>query len=149
MNSNFEDLLRLFNANGVEYLIVGGYAVMLYTEPRYTNDLDVWIGATSENAAKVYNALGAFGAPLSGLTVDDFAHEGFFYQLGQPPLRVDILMSIGGVTFGEAWPNRVGSQVGAEQAWFIGRAELIRNKRTTGRHIDLHDVDLLNREGLS
>jgi hypothetical protein len=65
MNSNFEDLLKLFNANRVEYLIVGGYAVMLYTEPRYTKDLDIWIAATSENAAKVYAALAAFGAPLA------------------------------------------------------------------------------------
>jgi hypothetical protein len=111
MNSNFEDLLRLFNANRVEYLIVGGYAVMLYTEPRYTKDLDIWITATSENSTKVYAALAAFGAPLAGLTADDFAHEGFFYQLGQPPLRIDILMSIEGVTFDEAWPHRVESHI--------------------------------------
>src|ERR1700689_4058437 len=144
MNSNFEDLLRLFNANRVEYLIVGGYAVMFYSEPRYTNDLDVWIAATSENATKVYAALAAFGAPLAGLTADDFGHEGFFYQLGQPPLRIDILMSIEGVTFDEAWPRRVESHVGSERAWFIGRDELIRNKRAAGRHIDLHDADLLD-----
>jgi hypothetical protein len=147
MNSNFEDLLRLFNANRVEYLIVGGYAVMLYTEPRYTKDLDIRIAATSENATKVYGALAVFGAPLAGLKADDFGHKGFFYQLGQPPLRIDILMSIEGVTFDEAWPRRVESQVGSERAWFIGRGELIRNKRAAGRHIDLHDADLLESQG--
>jgi hypothetical protein len=147
MNSNFEDLLRVFNANRVEYLIVGGYAVMLYTEPRYTKDLDIWIAATSENATRVYAALAAFGAPLAGLTADDFGHEGFFYQLGQPPLRIDILMSIEGVTFDEAWPHRVESHIGSERAWFIGRSELIRNKRAAGRHIDLHDADLLDGQG--
>ena len=118
MNSNFEDLLRLFNANRVEYLIVGGYAVMFYSEPRYTKDLDVWIAATSENATRVYAALAAFGAPLAGLTADDFGHEGFFYQLGQPPLRIAILMSIAGVTFDEAWPHRVESLMGPSAPGF-------------------------------
>jgi hypothetical protein len=135
--------LRLFNANRVEYLVVGGYAVMLYTEPRYTNHPDIWIAATSENAARVYDSLAAFGAPLVGLTADDFGHEGFFYQLGRPPLRIDILMSIEGFAFDEAWPHRVESDIGSERAWFIGRDELIRNKRAAGRHIDLHDADLL------
>jgi hypothetical protein len=144
MNSDFEDLLKVFNARSVEYLIVGGYAVMLYTEPRYTKDLDIWIAATPENATKVYSALAEFGAPLAGLTADDFAHEGFFYQLGQPPLRIDILMSIEGVTFEDAWPRRVESRVGSEPAWFIGKNELIRNKRAAGRHIDLHDADVLD-----
>jgi hypothetical protein len=143
MNSDFEELLSIFNKNGVRYLIVGGHAVMLYTEPRYTKDLDVWIEASTENAERVYRALLAFGAPLAGLTVSDFAEEGSFYQMGIPPARVDILMSIDGVTFAEAWPNRQESKLGNAQAWFIGRRELIRNKRTVGRHIDLHDAELL------
>jgi hypothetical protein len=96
MSSDFEELLRIFNANEVKYLIVGGYAVMFYTEPRYTKDLDVWVQANPENAAKVWQALAEFGAPLTGLGPDDFAHEGFFYQIGQPPVRVDILVSIRG-----------------------------------------------------
>jgi hypothetical protein len=143
MNSDFEELLRHFNGNSVRYLIVGGYAVMLYTEPRYTKDLDVWIDANPENAARVFRALAAFGAPLSGLTPDDFSHTGFFYQIGMPPARVDILMSVDGVSFEEAWPNRHSSSLGAQPAWFIGRNDLIRNKRASGRHIDLHDAELL------
>jgi hypothetical protein len=111
---------------------------MLYTEPCYTKDLDVWVQANPENAAKVWRALVEFGAPLAGLRPDDFAHEGFFYQIGQPPVRVDILMSIDGVTFGEAWPQRTQSHLGAQPAWFISREDLVKNKRTTGRHIDLH-----------
>jgi hypothetical protein len=118
---------------------------MLYTEPRYTKHLDVWVEATPDNAKKVFSALAAFGAPLTGLSADDFAHEGFFYQLGRPPARVDILMSIDGVRFEEAWPNRTESQFGLQRANFIGRAELIRNKRATARHIDLHDIGLLER----
>jgi hypothetical protein len=117
---------------------VGGYAVMLYTEPRYTKDLDVWVLANLENAAKVWRALAEFGAPLAGLCPDDFAHEGFFYQIGQPPVRVDIPMSIDGVKFEEAWPKRRQSHLGAQPAWFISREDLLKNKRTMGRHIDLH-----------
>lgn len=140
MSSDFEELLRIFNGYEAKYLIVGGYAVMLYTEPRYTNDLDVWVQANPENAAKVWRALVEFGAPLAGLDPDDFAHEGFFYQIGQPPVRVDILMSIDGVTFEEAWPKRTQSHLGAQPAWFISREDLLQNKRTTRRHIDLHDA---------
>lgn len=145
MSSDFEDLLNAFNENGVKYLIVGGHAVMLYTEPRYTKDLDIWVEASPDNAEKVFHAMSKFGAPLAGLTPDDFAQEGFFYQLGRPPARVDILMSIDGVRFEDAWPNRTEAQFGRQRAWFIGRTELIRNKRATARHIDLHDAGLLDR----
>lgn len=143
MNSDFEELLKAFNEGGVKYLVVGGHAVMLYTEPRYTKDLDLWVEASAENAKKVFRALTAFGAPLTGLSEEAFAHEGFFYQLGRPPARVDILMSIDGVRFEDAWPKRTESQLGRESAYFIGRAELIVNKRATARHLDLHDIGLL------
>ncbi len=106
MTSEFDDLLKAFNDNAVKYLIVGGHAVMLYTEPRYTKDLDIWIEASDTNAEKVFRALSGFGAPLSGLTKNDFAQEGFFYQIGLPPARVDILMSVDGLKFDDAWPNR-------------------------------------------
>lgn len=116
---------------------------MLYSEPRYTKDLDLWVEASHENAEKVFRALAAFGAPLKDLTVEDFSVEGFFYQMGIPPARVDILMSIDGVSFGEAWSNRQESRMGDERAWFISKEDLIRNKRASGRHIDLHDAELL------
>ena len=99
MNSDFEELLRTFNETGVKYLVIGGYAVMLYSEPRYTKDLDLWVEASHENAEKVFRALAAFGAPLKDLTAEDFSVEGFFYQMGIPLARVDILMSIDGVSF--------------------------------------------------
>jgi hypothetical protein len=145
MTSDFEDLLKFFNANAVKYMIVGGHAVMLYTEPRYTKDLDIWIEASQDNASRVWRALAEFGAPLAGLSPEDFAHEGFFYQLGLPPARIDVLMSIDGVRFEEAWPDRRESELGTQKAWFIGREALIRNKRASGRHIDFHDADLLDR----
>ena len=143
MNSDFEDLLKLFNVSSVRYLVVGGYAVMLYTEPRYTKDLDIWIDPSPENAGKVFRALAEFDAPLAGLSPSDFSKEGFFYQLGRPPARVDILMSVDGLSFGDAWGNRQESVLGGQVAWFVGRGDLIKNKRASGRHIDLHDADLL------
>jgi len=144
MNSDLEELLSLFNESEVRYLIVGGYAMMLYTEPRYTKDLDIWIEATLDNADRAFRALARFGAPLAGMTAADFAAEGCFYQLGRPPARVDILMSIDGVSFRGAWENRQESSFGGQKAWFIGKADLVRNKRASGRHIDLHDAELLD-----
>lgn len=144
MNSDFNELLSLFNDNAVRYLVVGGYAVMLYTEPRYTKDLDLWIDASADNASKVFRALAEFGAPLAGLSAQDFTHRGFVYQLGVPPVRVDILMSVDGVEFSEAWEGRTEGDFGGQKVWYIGRAELVKNKQASGRHIDLHDVDLLS-----
>lgn len=103
INSDFSELLKLFNGNNVKYLVIGGYAVAQYTEPRFTKDLDLLIHTDQTNAAVVYKALCEFGAPLSNLTVDDFAEDGYFYQMGAPPVRIDILMGIPGVQFTVAW----------------------------------------------
>jgi hypothetical protein len=116
---------------------------MLYSEPRFTKDLDVWVEASNENSVRVFDALARFGAPLAGLGAADFAQEGCFYQVGIAPARVDILMSIEGVTFAEAWPNRTVSRMGSVDCWFIGKQELIRNKRAVGRVLDLVDAERL------
>jgi hypothetical protein len=143
MNSDFRDLLRLFNAHRVRYLVVGGYAVMKYTEPRYTKDLDIWVEATPKNARAVFRALRKFGAPLANLTEADFAKEGFFYQIGRPPARVDILMSIQGVLFADAWSNRVAGDFDGVSGHVLSRKDLIANKRAVGRPQDLVDLDNL------
>ena len=91
---DFKELLKLFEKHNIRYLVVGGYAVMKYSEPRFTKDLDVFIATDQDNAKGVYAALKEFGAPLENLTPDDFAHKGYFYQMGRPPLRIDIMMSI-------------------------------------------------------
>lgn len=140
MNSDFRDLLRIFNAGKVRYLVVGGYAVMKYAEPRYTKDLDLWIDATPKNARAVFKALKEFGAPLANLTEADFSREGFFYQMGRPPARVDIVMSIEGVRFADAWRERVATDFDGVPGQVIGRKHLITNKRAVGRPQDLMDV---------
>jgi hypothetical protein len=143
VNSDFKDLLNLFNAYRVKYLIIGGYAVIKYTEPRYTKDLDLWIRADAKNADAVFQALKEFGAPLTGMTPADFAEEGYFYQMGIPPVRVDILMSISGLTFDEAWPRRVKAEFDGVPVLFINRQDLIASKLAAGRPQDLIDATSL------
>jgi len=144
VNSDFSDLLNLLNANNVKYLIIGGYALVQYAEPRYTKDLDIWIQADPENAKAVYKALKDFGAPLTGMTEADFAEEGYFYQMGRPPLRVDILMGIPGLEFRQAWENRVVVDFDGLSVKFISKDDLIVSKRASGRPQDLIDIDLLS-----
>ncbi len=150
VNSDFSDLLRLFNANQVKYLVIGGYALIQYAEPRYTKNLDLWINADASNAQAVYRALREFGAPLADLTAADFAQEGYFYQMGMPPVRVDILMGIPGAVFDEAWPRRLEVDFDGLLVPFIARQDLIAAKRAAGRPQDLLDVEQLTRsEGKS
>src|SRR5579864_2777978 len=108
-NPHFRELLQLLNDFEVEYLVVGGYAVMKYTEPRYTKDLDVWVHSSAQNSARLIQALAKFGAPLKpdGVTPETFTGRKVVYQIGVAPVRVDILTHIDGVEFSGAWRNRV------------------------------------------
>jgi hypothetical protein len=143
MNPDFVGLLRALSAAEARYLIVGAYAVTFHSRPRATGDLDIWVDATPTNASRVMRALLEFGAPLMDLTDSDLATPGIVYQIGVPPRRIDLLTSITGVTFDEAWPSRVSGAFGEIEVPFIGRAELARNKRALGRRQDLADLDLL------
>ena len=146
VNSDFSDLLRIFNARRVKYLVIGGYAVVQYAEPRFTKDLDMLIGTDTVNAEAVYQSLVEFGAPLTGLTPRDFSEEGFFFQMGVPPVRVDILMGIPGIQFEECWKRRVEVDFDDLKVIFISKEDLIASKRAAGRPQDLIDADLLSGE---
>ncbi len=141
MNQDFVDLLHAFTAADVRFLIVGAYALALHGRPRATGDLDVWIEATPENARRVVRALAAFGAPLTDVAEPDFAREGVTYQIGLPPGRIDILTALTGLSFVEAWPDRMRRPFGDIEVDFIGRTSFIRNKRATARPKDLADID--------
>lgn len=143
VNSDFSDLLRNFNANHVRYLVIGGYAVVQYAEPRFTKDLDVWISTDSINAEAVYKALKEFGAPLTDVTVKDFSEEGYFFQIGVQPIRVDVLMGIPGTDFEECWVRRVEVDFDGLVVNFISKQDLIAAKRASGRPQDLLDADSL------
>lgn len=140
MHPDFLDMLSALHAAGSEYLIVGAHALAAHGRPRATGDLDIWVRASPENARTVYQALRAFGAPLHDLTLDDLATPGVVFQIGLPPARIDILTSISGVAFEEAWGNRVTIPLGALAVPVLGRRDLIQNKRASGRPRDLADV---------
>ena len=141
MNPDFVDLLRAFVAADVRFLIVGAYALALHGRPRATGDLDVWVEASPDNAARVMQALASFGAPLSDVSVDDFSRPGVTFQIGVAPGRIDILTELTGLTFAEAWPRRMRRPFGEIEVDFIGRADFIHNKRATGRAKDLGDIE--------
>ncbi len=144
-NPDLIELLRALNEENAEYLIVGGYAVMKYTEPRFTKDLDVWIGRTPENAARVYRALAQFGAPLQKdeLSPADFATEDMTYQIGVDPVRIDILTRITGVKFAQAWEKKIAGTLFGVPVNFISLADLIVNKRAAGRSTDAEQLQHL------
>jgi hypothetical protein len=144
VNSDYSDLLKIFSDNEVKYLVIGGYAVIQHAEPRFTKDLDLWISTDAENAKAVYHSLQEFGAPLVGLTEADFAEEGYFYQMGVPPVRIDILMGIPGLQFAQAWQRRIEVKFDDLPVVFISRQDLITSKRASGRPQDILDADLLS-----
>ncbi len=147
VNRDFKDLFAALNAAAASYLLVGGYAVAFHAEPRFTKDLDVWIDPTPENSLRVLEALTSFGAPLRDLTAADLTEPGLVFQIGVPPNRIDIVTSIEGVSFEEAWNGRAQTVYGDETVTVIGRQELIRNKRASRRPQDLLDLELLERHG--
>jgi len=143
MPEDLKELLRAFNDQAVKFLVVGGYAFGVHAEPRATKDLDIFVRADEENSNAVFRALAQYGAPLGGLTPSDFM-DGTTFQIGQPPARIDILQHIDGVTFDEAWENRIEGIIdGQIQAAVISRDDLIRNKLASGREQDILDVKKL------
>jgi hypothetical protein len=135
-----KELLRAFNEQKVNYLVVGGYAFGVYAEPRATKDLDLFIQADEENSKAVFRALAEYGAPLAGFSSSDF-RDGTSFQIGQPPARIDLLQSIDGVTFEDAWEHRIEGLIDAETPTIvISKEDLIKNKLATGRERDLLDV---------
>jgi hypothetical protein len=142
---DFKELLSVLAKHEVRYLIIGGYAVMKYTEPRWTKDLDLLVAIDPENARAVFAALKEFGAPLAGLTAEDFTDADSFYQMGRPPLRVDVMMSIPGVSFEEAWERKEAVQIAETPAFFISRGDLILAKQASARPQDLMDLENLKK----
>jgi hypothetical protein len=141
MNQDFVDLLQSFIDHDVRFMVVGAYALAVHGRPRATGDLDVWVEATPENAACVMNALAAFGAPMNDISEADFAVPGIVYQMGVPPGRIDVVTTLTGLSFGDAWPERVFQPLGAMRVPVIGREAFVRNKRATGRAKDLGDIE--------
>src|SRR5437899_11535016 len=125
MNPDFRDLLAAFNARGVEFLVVGAYALAAHGLVRATKDLDVWVRPDVDNAKRVFDALAAFGAPLHDLTVDDLARPGLIFQIGVEPIRIDVITAIDGVQFPDAWAERVPARFADQEAAVLSRKHLV------------------------
>ena len=148
MNEDFTDVLAALLQAEARFLVVGAHAMALHGVPRATGDIDLWIQPTVENAARVWIALGHFGAPLGSLGIreSDLHTPGVVMQLGIPPRRIDLMTDLSGLRFEEAWTGRVVHPIGGLPVPFLGRADLICNKRATGRPKDLADLDALNEQ---
>ncbi len=145
MNRDFRDIIVELLSAEVRFLVVGAYAVGAHGIPRATVDLDLWIEGTPANAERVLEALQAFGAPIEALGIGaaDLVRPGTFVQFGVPPYRIDFMNEIDGVRFAEAWEGRVYATFQGIETPFIGRPDLIANKRVSGRPKDLDDLEQL------
>ena len=143
VQKDFKELLELLNSRGAEYLIVGGYALALHGAPRYTGDLDVYVKPDPENASRIMEVLEEFGFGAVGLKQEDFHVPEQIIQLGVPPVRIDFITSISGVTWDEALSGSVGVSYGGVPIKILGRREFIINKKAVGRSQDLADVDAI------
>jgi predicted nucleotidyltransferase len=143
-NPDFKDMLSGLSAAQVDYLLVGGYAMACHGHPRATGDLDLWIRGDPQTASKVFRALKEFGAPMHDLTVEDLSTPGIVFQIGIEPSRIDILTSISGVQFDDAWERRMNIELEGLSIPVIGRNDLITNKRAIGRPKDIADAETLD-----
>jgi len=143
MDKDFNEFVELFITHDVQFLIIGGYALAAHGLPRATGDLDAWVWASDENALKIIAALNEFGFGDVGVTVSDFSREDSVVQLGYPPYRIDILTSIDGVEFKDAWDRRILVRVNQSDVPFISRQDLVTNKTAVGRPQDIADVKRL------
>ena len=136
ISSDYRDLLRNFNEAGVRYLVVGGYADMVHTEPHWSKDLDLWIDRSEPNAAAVFAALSHFGAPLTNIRPTDFLETEVFYQLGVEPVRIDVLTSVPGLDFSSAWDRRVMVDFNGESVPVLSREDLYASSKSLDRPKD-------------
>ena len=146
MNADYIDMLKCLNKAGVDYILVGGWAVNMYGYIRATVDLDIWILADPENAKKVYRAVAEFGAPVSEMKPEEFAEYGMIFQIGVAPCRVDIISKISGVSYADAVNRAVPKTIDGVPVRIISLDDLIANKKASGRTKDIADVEVL--EGL-
>ena len=140
---DFDECIASLTAHGVEFVIVGAYALAFHGAPRFTGDLDILIRPTTDNAARLLTALDAFGFPVSSLTPEAVADRRRMLEMGVPPVQIHVMSTISGVEWDEVWADRVEGPFGRHSVAFLGRETFLRNKRAAGRPKDLADIDAL------
>ena len=143
ISSDFKDILSAFDAQGVEYLVVGAHALAFYGVTRATGDMDLWVKCDPTNSEKVFKALADFGAPLESLCMSDLETPGTVFQIGVAPHRIDILTAIDGIEFDDAFAARRSINIEGLNVPVISKQHLIENKSAVGRPQDLVDIELL------
>jgi len=144
LNRDFKEFVALLNSTGVEYLVVGGYALAAHGHPRYTGDIDFWVNPTSANAERLMSVLDQFGFGGIGISKEDFTRPESVVQLGYPPARIDLLTAIDGVRFDECYARRIEVDVAGSRLFLIALADLRANKKAAGRAKDLADLEALD-----
>ena len=144
VSCDYEELFKILNAHKIKYLVVGAHAVIYYTQPRFTKDLDIWVPPELNKPEAVYKALKQFGVPLRQVSVKDFTDTDMILQIGVSPIRVDILMSVEGISGLEAWKNKMKTRYGKTRIWILGRGDLIKTKVRAGRLQDRLDLKKLS-----
>lgn len=142
---DFREFIELLNAHKVNYLIVGGYAVGFHSRPKFTNDLDIWVDNSPGNAEKVLNVLKGFGFEQLDIRIEDLTSPDRVIQLGYAPLRIDIMMSVSGLNFKEAYQNRVTGRYLGVEAHFASIDDILQNKKSSGRTKDLEDINWIRK----
>ena len=140
---DFDEFIGSLTAHGVEFIVVGAYALAFHGAPRFTGDLDVLVRPTLDNAARLLTALDAFGFPVRDLTPETIVDRRRMLQMGVPPVQIHVMSTITGVEWDEAWADRIDGPLGSHGVYFLGRATFLRNKRAAGRPKDLADIDAL------
>jgi hypothetical protein len=143
IEKDFKEFIELLNCNKVKYLVVGGFAFALHAKARFTKDIDIFVEASEENGLKIMNTLKQFGFGDIGLTGKDFQEPDQIVQLGYSPMRIDIITSISGVQFENAWENKVVGNYGGVPCFFISKDDLVKNKQASGRSQDIADLKVL------
>jgi len=146
VQSDFRDLLTLFNVHEVDYIIVGDYALAFHGAPRFTGDLDILVKSDAGNAQCIIEALEEFGFRSAGLTAEDFQSPDIVVQLGYLPIRIDIITSLTGVSIEDAFTSRIEGKYGGITVYYIGREQFVANKRAIGRKRDLADLEAIGEE---
>jgi hypothetical protein len=140
---DFDEFIGFLTAHGVEFVVVGAYALAFHGAPRFTGDLDILVRPTLDNATRLLGAVAAFGFPVPDLSPDTIADRRRMLQMGVPPVQIHVMSAISGVDWHEAWSDRVDGPLGRHIVPFLGKATFLRNKRAAGRPKDIADIDAL------
>jgi hypothetical protein len=140
---DFNEFCGLLNDHGVEFVIVGAYALAFHGAPRFTGDLDIFVQPTEENGRRLAAAIAAFGFPTDAFSPSDVAGGRKIIQMGLEPVQIHVMSDLSGVSWEDVWSTRVPGRCGDHDVFFIGRAAFIRNKKASGRLQDLADVEAL------